>query len=93
MIGLERGVVRLSPYISEWKRLIEEAKAVLQTAVDQYVPDSEYVGRIAIPGMVAKTTMNIGIAVKCYESTRVRIFSGFPANPSLTTVGATWRAR
>ena len=35
MIGLERGVVRLAPYTAEWKRIFEEEKARLETAVER----------------------------------------------------------
>ena len=71
MIGLRRGVVKLSPYTAEWKTLFEEEKALLQTAVGQYALDIQHVGSTAIPGMVAKPIIDIGIAVMNFEEARV----------------------
>jgi len=71
MIGLERGLVRLVPYTGEWKQLFEEEKGLLQTAIGQYVLDIQHVGSTAIPGMVAKPIIDIGIAVTCFEEATV----------------------
>lgn len=73
MIGLEAGVVRLVPYTAEWKRLFEEEKTLLQTAIGQYVLDIQHVGSTSIPGMVAKPILDIGIAVTSFEEARVCI--------------------
>jgi GrpB-like predicted nucleotidyltransferase (UPF0157 family) len=73
MIGLGRGVVKLTPYTAEWKRLFEQEKARLQTAIGQHVLDIQHVGSTAIPGMVAKPIIDIGIAVASFEAARVCI--------------------
>lgn len=73
MIGLEAGVVRLVPYTGEWKRLFEEERTLLQTAIGQYVLDIQHVGSTSIPGMVAKPILDIGIAVTSFEEARVCI--------------------
>ena len=50
MIGLERGIVKLTPYTAEWKRLFEKEKARLQVAIGDYVLDIQHVGSTSIPG-------------------------------------------
>lgn len=71
MIGLERGTVKLAPYTTEWKRLFEQEKALLQAAVGDYVLDIQHVGSTSIPGMVAKSIIDIGIAVRSFEEATV----------------------
>jgi GrpB-like predicted nucleotidyltransferase (UPF0157 family) len=73
MIGLQRGIVKLAPYAAEWKRLFEEEKALLETVIGQYVLDIQHVGSTAVPGMVAKPIIDIGIAVASFEEARVCI--------------------
>ncbi|MGD9091465.1 MAG: GrpB family protein [Anaerolineales bacterium] len=64
MIGLEYGVVKLVPYSTEWKRLLEVEMELLQAAIGQHVLDIQRVGSTAIPGIVAKPIIDIGIAVR-----------------------------
>jgi GrpB-like predicted nucleotidyltransferase (UPF0157 family) len=71
MIGLERGIVILTPYTAEWERLFEEEKTLLQAAVGRYVLDIQHVGSTSIPGMVAKPILDIGIAVGNFEEAAV----------------------
>ncbi len=73
MIGLKSGIVELAPYTAEWRRLFEEEKAGLHAAVGQYVLDIQHVGSTAIPGMIAKQIIDIGIAVRDFEEARVCI--------------------
>jgi GrpB-like predicted nucleotidyltransferase (UPF0157 family) len=73
MLGLESGVVRLSPYQPAWQRLFEEEKARLQQAVGPYVLDIQHVGSTSIPGLVAKPILDIAIAVRNFEEATVCI--------------------
>ena len=73
MIGLERGIVKLTPYTAEWKRLFEKEKARLQAAIGDYVLDIQHVGSTSIPGMAAKPILDIGIAVRNFEKAAVCI--------------------
>ncbi|MCP4538615.1 MAG: GrpB family protein [Chloroflexi bacterium] len=73
MIGLERGVVKLTPYTAEWKRLFEQEKARLQAVIGDYVLDIQHVGSTSIPGMVAKPILDISIAVQSFEKAVVCI--------------------
>ncbi|MEM7112693.1 MAG: GrpB family protein [Chloroflexota bacterium] len=68
MIGLEAGVVKLVPYDVGWQRLFMEEKVLLETAVNQHILTIQHVGSTAIPGMVAKPIIDIGIAVDNYEA-------------------------
>jgi len=68
MISLKRGIVELVPYTAEWRRLFEEEKARLQAAIGQYVLDVQHVGSTAIPGLIAKPIIDIGIAVRDFEA-------------------------
>jgi GrpB-like predicted nucleotidyltransferase (UPF0157 family) len=73
MIGLERGVVRLVPYTSEWLQLFEVGKNALQQVVGANILDIQHVGSTAIPGMLAKPTIDIVIAVTDFEQAKVYI--------------------
>jgi len=73
LLGLEQGMVKLVPYTVEWKRLFEEEKALLKSAIGQYVLDIQHVGSTSIPGMIAKPILDIGIAVRNFEEASVCI--------------------
>ncbi|NJD59273.1 MAG: GrpB family protein [Anaerolineae bacterium] len=73
MIGLERGVVRLVPYTTEWVQLFEVEKIALQQVVEGYILDIQHVGSTAIPGMLAKPIIDNAIAVTDFEQARVCI--------------------
>ena len=73
VVGLENGVVELRPYTTEWVRLFEEEKALLQAAIGAHVLDIQHVGSTAIPGMVAKPIIDIAVAVESFEGARVCI--------------------
>ncbi len=73
MIGLERGVVKLTPYTTEWQRCFEAEKRRLQAAIGQYVLDIQHVGSTSIPGMIAKPIIDVGIAVTSFEGAKVCI--------------------
>lgn len=73
MIGLEKGIVKLSPYTEEWKLLFEKEKANLQTVVGSYILDVQHVGSTSIPGMLAKPIIDIAIAVANFEEAKVCI--------------------
>lgn len=73
VIGLESGIVRLSPYREEWARLFAEEKRRLEKAVGQYVLDIQHVGSTSIPGLPAKQIIDIGVAVRNFEEAAVCI--------------------
>jgi GrpB-like predicted nucleotidyltransferase (UPF0157 family) len=73
MLGLESGVVRLSPYQPTWQRLFEEEKEQLQQAVGRYVLDIQHVGSTSIPGLAAKPILDIAVAVHNFEAATVCI--------------------
>ena len=73
MIGLERGVVRLVPYATEWVQQFELEKSALQQVLAAYILDIQHVGSTAIPGMLAKPIIDIAIAVTDFDKSRVCI--------------------
>jgi len=72
-IGLEKGVVRLTPYQDEWKRLFEREKDALQAVLGGYILDIQHVGSTAIPGMPSKPIIDIAIAVDDFDEANVCI--------------------
>lgn len=73
MIGLESGIVKLSPYTDEWQRLFEEEKERLQSVIGQHVLDIQHVGSTSIPGLSAKPIIDIAIAVNKFEEATICI--------------------
>ena len=73
MVGLERDIVRLSPYNSDWERFFETEKSRLQEVVGAFVLDIQHVGSTSIPGMIAKPIIDIAIAVQNFEDATVCI--------------------
>jgi GrpB-like predicted nucleotidyltransferase (UPF0157 family) len=73
MIGLEKGIVKLSRYTGEWRQLFEVEKASLQDKLGSYILDIQHVGSTSIPGMLAKPIIDIAIAVALFEEARVCI--------------------
>lgn len=67
MIGLQRGIVKLAPYSSEWKSLFAQEERVLRASIGAYVVDIQHVGSTAIPGLEAKPIIDIAVAVRQLE--------------------------
>ncbi len=63
MIGLKRGVVKLSKYDPEWKTLFEEESNKLLTVASDYLEDVQHIGSTAIPGIVSKPIIDILAAI------------------------------
>ncbi len=73
ILGLEKGVVRLVEYTSEWKQYFDREKVDLQDALGLNILDIQHVGSTSIPGMIAKPIIDIAIAVNDYDGSRVCI--------------------
>ena len=63
MLGLRRGTVQLVPYTPEWAALFETERARLRQALGADALDIQHIGSTAVPGLVAKPLLDIGIAV------------------------------
>jgi GrpB-like predicted nucleotidyltransferase (UPF0157 family) len=59
--------VRLAPYSSEWPKLFDKEKKLLRSLIGKYVIDIQHIGSTAIPGMMAKPIIDIGIAIAQFE--------------------------
>ena len=78
-IGLEKGIVRLVPHQPEWKEMFEQEKTRILAAIDKAVEDRyivfdheiivdcQHIGSTAIPGIVTKPIIDIGMAVTRFE--------------------------
>ncbi|MFX1537868.1 MAG: GrpB family protein [Promethearchaeota archaeon] len=74
MIGLKRGIVKLSPYSSKWVEVYSKEKLQLETVIGDHVLEIQHIGSTSIPGMIAKPIIDIAVAVhdfreafKCVE--------------------------
>ena len=63
MIGLKRGVVKLSKYNPKWKTLFEEESALIFSAAENFIIDIQHIGSTAIPDVVAKPIIDILAAI------------------------------
>ncbi len=63
MIGLKRGVVKLSKYNPKWKTLFEEESALIFSVAEDFIVDVEHIGSTAIPGIVSKPIIDILAAI------------------------------
>jgi GrpB-like predicted nucleotidyltransferase (UPF0157 family) len=63
MIGLERGTVRVVAYQSEWARLFDEERRLIEVAIGLRARGIEHVGSTAVEGLVAKPIIDITVAV------------------------------
>ncbi|MGB2762332.1 MAG: GrpB family protein [Minisyncoccales bacterium] len=64
IIGLQRGKVKLSPYVPEWKRLYKKEEKLLCSSIGKYIEDIQHVGSTSIPGVKSKPIIDIAIGVK-----------------------------
>lgn len=58
-----KGPVTLSPHEPQWARLFAAEKARLLSALSPYVVAVEHIGSTAVPGLAAKATIDIDVAL------------------------------
>ena len=63
MLGLRRGDVELVPYSSAWAASFEAERSRLQQALGADALDIQHIGSTAVPGLVAKPILDLGVAV------------------------------
>ena len=73
MVVLPKKVVKPVQYSLTWKRLYEEEKKLLVNTIGKYILDIQHIGSTAIPGMIAKPIIDIGVAVKDFEEAKICI--------------------
>lgn len=75
MLGLQRGTVKLVAYNPAWeKSFAKEAKKIAAVFSDDAL-DIQHVGSTAIPGIVAKPIVDIGVTVSSLKQARKYIDS------------------
>lgn len=63
MLGLSRGIVEVVPYNPGWPEAFQVEKRQLWSLLGDRCLDIQHIGSTAIPGMVAKPVLDIGVAV------------------------------
>ncbi|MEE8558388.1 MAG: GrpB family protein [Myxococcota bacterium] len=67
-LGLPDGQVRLAPYAASWPCLYSAEAQRIRQVLGSELLDLQHVGSTAIPGMAAKPIIDIGAAVRSFES-------------------------
>lgn len=70
MLGLKRGTVKLVPYDPEWKENFKDEAVKLKSVFSNYALTVEHIGSTAIPAVLAKPTLDIGVIVPSLEETK-----------------------
>jgi GrpB-like predicted nucleotidyltransferase (UPF0157 family) len=63
MLGLKKGTVRVVSYRPDWSNLFEQERRLLQRHIGHLALDIQHVGSTAVPGLDAKPTLDIAVAV------------------------------
>jgi len=64
ILGLQKDIVKLSPYRKEWPKIYKEEEKLLREAAGSFVIDIQHVGSTSVPGLVSKPIIDIAVAVK-----------------------------
>jgi GrpB-like predicted nucleotidyltransferase (UPF0157 family) len=64
IIGLQKGIVRLSPYNPKWSYLYKAEEELLRKTMGSIIVDIQHVGSTSVPGLISKPIIDIAIAVK-----------------------------
>lgn len=67
MLGLKRDKVILLPHQTEWAKLFEQERALIETALAANVLEVQHIGSTAIPDLKAKPILDIAVAVRNFE--------------------------
>jgi len=67
MIGLKRGTVKLVKYNYKWKDSFENEESKLRKVFGNDLIDSQHIGSTAIPGILAKPIVDIGLIVSSFS--------------------------
>ena len=70
MIGLQRGIVRLSGYNPEWQRIFAVEAESLRELLRDYVLEIQHVGSTSIKGLTAKPIIDIAASIRKIEDAR-----------------------
>ncbi len=70
MIGLKRGIVRLTTYNSKWAQIFEKERKFLKRKLGNGIIDIQHIGSTSIPGMPAKPIIDISISIKSMKNSR-----------------------
>lgn len=66
-LGLENDKVHLLSYQPEWERAFLDEQARLCKTLREAALDIQHIGSTAVPGLSAKPTLDIGVAVRDFD--------------------------
>ena len=84
MIGLRRGIVKLSPHRTRWGKLFEKEKELLMDRLGDRVTDIQHIGSTAIPGIPAKPIIDMSLGLRTPNDAKKLI-------KPLADLGYAWR--
>ena len=61
------------PYNEAWPSLFEEERARIERAIGPWVEEIEHVGSTAVPGLAAKSVVDIMVGVKSLDNTPILV--------------------
>ncbi|MCI0532956.1 GrpB family protein [bacterium] len=64
MIGLKRGIVKITPSDKSWRQLFDKEKKRLKEIFGDAAVDIQHIGSTSIPGLSAKPVIDIDVGVK-----------------------------
>ena len=70
MIGLKRGIVKITPHQKQWETAFETEKKNLLKALGNRVVDIQHIGSTSVPGLPAKPIIDISIGLRRFKDAR-----------------------
>ncbi len=62
-IGLNKDIVKISPYQSNWKEMFQNEKIKIKKVLSSFNFDIEHIGSTAVPELAAKPIIDIAIGI------------------------------
>lgn len=64
MLGLRRGIVKISPHQKSWRRVFEREKNLLTKTLDDLFVAIEHIGSTSVVGLPAKPIIDLDVGVR-----------------------------
>ena len=66
-LGLKRGIVVLQEYSSEWEKIFEREKDILQGLLGDSAIEIQHIGSTAVPNLISKPIIDILLGVRSLD--------------------------
>ena len=73
MLGLQKDAIKLVPHEDVWAENYQKEKEILQQILGDLTIDIQHIGSTAIPNIVAKPILDVGVGVKDIDAMRAVI--------------------